>query len=270
MSFSVTSTPIDGQPKFFATFPFPYMNGRLHLGHGFTCMKVDVAVKFKQLEGVNTLFPFGFHCTGVPIKAACDTLKDEIASGINERTPRRDVPGSETPPYQFHIMMDMNVPISDIPLFTNYQKWFEYFPLKAISDLQQMGLSVDWRRSFITTNCNPYYDYFVKWYFAKLRAKGYLKYGHQAVVWSPKDQQACSDHARSKGEGVHPKKTHLVRFKILDSLTVMFANNTYLLCICNQPERAMQCVEITVSILTALFIYFWVLYCCVCCKNNFK
>eukprot|EP00960_Hanusia_phi_P035298 751614-Hanusia_phi.AAC.1 len=28
---------------------------------------------------------------------------------------------------------------------------------------------VDWRRSFITTNVNPYYDSFIQWQFHKLR-----------------------------------------------------------------------------------------------------
>ena len=31
-------------PKWLGTFPFPYMNGSLHLGHGFTISKVEVGI----------------------------------------------------------------------------------------------------------------------------------------------------------------------------------------------------------------------------------
>ena len=32
-----------------------------------------------------------------------------------------------------------------------------------------MGCGVDWRRSFITTDVNPYYDSFIRWQFGVLR-----------------------------------------------------------------------------------------------------
>lgn len=64
--------------KFFCTFPFPYMNGRLHLGHTFSLTKCEYAVRFQRLLGKNVLFPFGFHCTGMPIKACADKLKREM------------------------------------------------------------------------------------------------------------------------------------------------------------------------------------------------
>ncbi|EDO40440.1 predicted protein, partial [Nematostella vectensis] len=62
--------------KFFCTFPYPYMNGKLHLGHTFTLAKF--ASGFQRLKGKNTLYPFAFHCTGMPIKACADKLKREM------------------------------------------------------------------------------------------------------------------------------------------------------------------------------------------------
>ncbi|PSN42494.1 Leucine--tRNA ligase [Blattella germanica] len=64
--------------KFLATFPYPYMNGRLHLGHTFSLSKCEFAVRYQRLKGKNVLFPFGFHCTGMPIKACADKLKREM------------------------------------------------------------------------------------------------------------------------------------------------------------------------------------------------
>lgn len=48
--------------KYFATFPYPYMNGALHLGHAFTLAKVDYQCQFQRLLGKKVLYPFGFHC----------------------------------------------------------------------------------------------------------------------------------------------------------------------------------------------------------------
>lgn len=55
-------------PKFFGTFPYPYMNGVLHLGHAFSLSKLEFAAAFHRLCGKRVLFPQGFHCTGMPIK----------------------------------------------------------------------------------------------------------------------------------------------------------------------------------------------------------
>jgi leucyl-tRNA synthetase len=52
------------KPKFFVTFPYPYMNGKLHLGHAFSLTKAEFAARFKRLQGMNVLWPFAFHCTG--------------------------------------------------------------------------------------------------------------------------------------------------------------------------------------------------------------
>ena len=47
--------------------------------------------------------------------------------------------------------------------------WLRYFPPRAMRDIRALGCGVDWRRSFITTDVNPFYDSFVRWQFELLR-----------------------------------------------------------------------------------------------------
>lgn len=41
-------------------------------------------------------------------------------------------------------------------------------------DITAFGGRVDWRRSFLTTPANPYYDSFVRWQMNKLHRLNYI------------------------------------------------------------------------------------------------
>lgn len=73
---------------------------------------------------------------------------------------------------------------------------------------------IDWRRSFITTDANPYFDSFVRWQFNHLKARGKIMYGKRYTIYSPKDGQPCMDHDRSSGEGVGPQEYTLIKMPI--------------------------------------------------------
>lgn len=65
-------------PKFFGSMAYPYMNGTMHAGHSFTASKIEFATGFTRMQGKQSLFPLGFHCTRMPIKACADKLAAEI------------------------------------------------------------------------------------------------------------------------------------------------------------------------------------------------
>lgn len=65
----------------------------------------------------------------------------------------------------------------EIVKFSEAEHWLEYFPPLAVQDLKRMGLKVDWRDSFITTDVNPYYDSFVNLAVSNIKEKAELSLG---------------------------------------------------------------------------------------------
>lgn len=243
----------EGKPKFFVNFPYPYMNGRLHLGHAFSFTKAEFTARFQRLQGKAVLLPFGFHCTGMPIQAAANKLRDEIEKfgcppvfpednvvedNEEEITPTTNIDESKsaeaqiaakskgkkskllakgqagTPMRQWTILSKM-VPESEIPQFADPLKWLDYFPPYGASDLIAFGTSIDWRRTFITTSVNPYYDAFIRWQFNRLKEGGKIKFGKRANVYSVLDGQVCADHDRASGEGVGPQEYTIVKLLVI-------------------------------------------------------
>ncbi|CAG0916333.1 unnamed protein product [Notodromas monacha] len=221
--------PNSTESKFFITFPYPYMNGRLHLGHTFSLSKAEFAVRFQRMLGKRALWPFGLHCTGMPIKACADKLKREMEDfGFPPQFPEEDEDAAEVAEikdskvaaktgsgkFQWDIMRSLGLEDEEIKNFADASHWLEYFPPLAIQDLKRMGAHIDWRRSFITTDVNPFYDSFVRWQFIRLKARDKVQYGKRYTIFSPKDGQPCLDHDRSVGEGVGPQEYTLIKLKV--------------------------------------------------------
>lgn len=150
----------DKFPKWLGTFPYPYMNGSLHLGHAFSLSKVDFFDGYQRMLGKRALFPLGFHATGMPIRASCDKLirevemfgkdfskyKDEsemeeklpidtaastssvTQSNVGKATKGKLQAKSTGLKYQFQILESIGVPREEIHKFTDSRKWLEYFP----------------------------------------------------------------------------------------------------------------------------------------------
>lgn len=234
------------RPKYFLNFPYPYMNGRLHLGHAFSFTKAEFTARFQRLLGKNVLLPFSFHCTGMPIQAAANKLRDEMikygnppvfpveeisaepveveeksaeasiaakSKGKKSKLVAKGAAGKKM--YQWDILAKM-VPLEDIPSFADPLKWLAYFPPYGASDLQAFGSAVDWRRSFITTAVNPFYDAFIRWQFNRLKEGDRIKFGKRANVYSVSDGQVCADHDRASGEGVAPQEYTIIKLLVME------------------------------------------------------
>ncbi len=185
--------PNPGKPKWFGTFPYPYINGYLHLGQGISFLHVDIMARYKRMTGHRVLFSQAFHVTGLPIVGAA----------------RRIAEGEEG---QRQILRDMGFSDQEIPKFADPLHWVEVFGPATREDLTRFGAALDWRRSFVTTHINPHYDAFVKWQFTKLREGGFVSLGKHPVIWCPHDQAPIGDHDRYKGEGETPTEFTLLKF----------------------------------------------------------
>ena len=171
--------------KFFVNFPYPYMNGYFHIGHTFSLMRAEVFARYKRMQGYNVLFPFAFHCTGTPIIAAAQRIAEDEKA-------------------QIEILRQMGITTEEIHNFSDPLYWTSFFPKETMKDLKNLGASIDWRRSFITTSLNPHYDAFIKWQFRKLKESGYVAKGEHPVVWCRKCRSPVGDHARLEGESITP------------------------------------------------------------------
>ncbi|SCW03348.1 LAFE_0G08438g1_1 [Lachancea fermentati] len=230
-------------PKFMSSMAYPYMNGVLHAGHCFTLSKVEFSVGFERMNGKRALFPLGFHCTGMPILACADKLKREAelfgedftgALPEEEEEPVEEVKQESEDvtkfkakkskaaakkgrgKYQFEIMLQLGIPREEVIKFADAEYWLTYFPPLCERDCTSFGARIDWRRSFITTDVNPYYDAFIRWQMNKLKELGKIKFGERYTIYSEKDGQACMDHDRQSGEGVTPQEYVGIKIEVTE------------------------------------------------------
>ncbi|KAK9157061.1 hypothetical protein Scep_003635 [Stephania cephalantha] len=234
--------------KFFGNFPYPYMNGYLHLGHAFSLSKLEFAAAYHRLRGANVLLPFAFHCTGMPIKASADKLAREIQrfgdppafpnvsveQNVSKEPELEESNGGEQvapdkfkskkskaaaksggDKFQWEIMRSYGLSDGEISKFQDPYHWLNFFPPLAQEDLKAFGLGCDWRRSFITTDMNPFYDSFVKWQMRKLKEMGKIVKDMRYTIYSPLDGQPCADHDRASGEGVQPQEYTLIKMEVV-------------------------------------------------------
>ncbi|MEM7821361.1 MAG: leucine--tRNA ligase [Candidatus Aenigmatarchaeota archaeon] len=192
---------VKNKPKFFITWPYPYVNGSMHIGHAFSAFRCDSYARFKRMQGFNVLYPQGFHATGEPIVGSIERvkLKDSI---------------------QIETFKTFGATDKDIKNFIEYGPEFvaKFWMKRWIEDLKIAGFSIDWRRTFITTKMNPTYSRFIEWQYNTLRKMGYVYQGTHPVIWCPKCKSPTGDHDRLEGIGESPVEHLIIKFSLDDKI----------------------------------------------------
>ncbi|MFW9882284.1 MAG: leucine--tRNA ligase, partial [Candidatus Thorarchaeota archaeon] len=179
--------------KYFINFPIPYINGAPHLGHGYSLMKVEVMARYQRMLGKNVLFPFAFHATGEPIVGIAKRIK----AGDEE---------------QKMSLKQSGVSEDEIEKFEDPEYIVKYFRKKWTDTIKSLGLAIDWRRQFITTQLTPEFSKFIEWQYRKLKRDGYVIQGSHPVIWCPADKNPTGDHDRLEGVGARIVDFVVIKF----------------------------------------------------------
>jgi len=192
------ANPDWNKPKCFVTFPFPYMSGPLHVGHGYSASRVDVYARYMRMKGFNVLFPWAWHWTGETVAGASERIKLKDEKFIHALRVVDGVPEEELEKFVDPVYMAR--------YYTDYNR----------EAVKKLGLSVDWRREFHTSSHHPTFSRFVEWQYLKLKQKNFIIQGTHPVVWCPKCESPTGEADRLEGSGVTPEEYTLVKFRFED------------------------------------------------------
>ena len=153
-------------PAFSVVIPPPNVTGQLHMGHALDETLQDILVRYKRMQGFNTLWVPGTDHAGIATQ-----IKVEENLRVNEGLTRYDL-GREK-------------------FLERVWDWKNKFGDRIISQLKKLGASCDWSRERFTMDegCSRA----VREVFVNLYDKGLIYRGHRIINWCPHCLTALSD-----------------------------------------------------------------------------
>jgi leucyl-tRNA synthetase len=182
----------------------------------------------------------------IAVKLKNASVNQEKSSDPSKGKKSKAAAKAGTATYQFQIMQQLGIETGEIHKFADPLYWCEFFPPLCMQDMTAFGAKVDWRRSFITTDANPYYDSFIRWQMNVLRQLDKIRFGERYTIYSPLDKQPCMDHDRSSGEALGPQEYTGIKLQvtewapsaqqILGSVAKLAGKNIYMVAATLRPE----------------------------------
>lgn len=158
--------------------PPPNVTGVLHIGHALTFTLQDILVRYKRMDGFETLWQPGMDHAGIATENV--VLKKLLAEGTDKETLGREA------------------------FLEKVWEWKEEHGGKILNQLKMLGTSANWKRTRFTFDDGLQKS--VRKSFKELYDKGFIVRGNYMVNWCTNDG-ALSDieveHADEKGAMYH-------------------------------------------------------------------
>ncbi len=154
-----------GKPYFSIVSPPPNITGQLHIGHGLDNAIMDTVVRFKRMQGFNTLWlPGTDHASIATEVKIVEQLKKE---GIDKHDLGRE------------------------GFLARAWQWKEKYGGRIVEQLKKLGSSCDWSRLAFTMDdkCSEA----VRKQFVSMYRKGLIYRGNRIINWCPVCKTALSD-----------------------------------------------------------------------------
>ncbi len=150
---------------FVITLPPPNVTGVLHVGHILGDTVQDQLIRWKRMNGFNTLWIPGTDHAGIATQKVVENAL------LKEGRKRGDMSREE--------------------FLTEAWKWKEHHHARIVEQMKQLGCAFDWSREAFTLD-EPR-SRAVREAFVRLYEKGLIYRGDYIVNWCPLDQTAISD-----------------------------------------------------------------------------
>ncbi len=174
-AFKAGANAKDGQPSYTIMIPPPNVTGVLHMGHAFNNTLQDILIRWKRMQGYNTLWQPGTDHAGIATQMV---VERQLAEQGKKRTD-----------------------FSRDEFLEKIWNWKKKSGGTIISQLQRLGASCDWDREAFTMSGAPnapkdeggnFHDAVIK-VFVDLYKKGLIYRGKRLVNWDPHFETAISD-----------------------------------------------------------------------------
>lgn len=200
----------NGGDPYVIMIPPPNITGILHMGHALNNSIQDILVRWKRMQGFNTLWMPGTDHAGIATQNVVE--RKLMSEGLTKRELGRDL------------------------FLEEIWKWREKYGNTIISQLKLLGSSCDWDRTRFTMDEGL--SQAVQEVFLSLYRDGLIYRGNYIINWCPRCQTALSDeeaeHMELGGSLFH------VRYHIENSAE-------YLIVATTRPETLLGDVAVAVN-----------------------